>query len=153
MNGSFSNHYGRIGVGKTTISLMHRCSGILILTFYALASLAIPIRLAPSLFATGKHALDPNAMTVGCSEASCCSSKCYLDENGIHHCVPKDGESCECGLSSKENSSSPAQILEVATIPCRDCLLPDATVEGQIGLLPARCETRDVAIPNPPPRD
>jgi hypothetical protein len=140
-------------VGKTTISWMHRCPGGLILAFYALASLAFPIRLAPSFFGAGKHAADPNAMTVGCSEATCCSSKCYLDENGIHHCVPKAGESCECGLSSKEDSSGPAQIPEVATIPCRNCLLPDNTVAGQIALLPAPCETRDMVIPKPPPRD
>ncbi len=54
----------------------------------------------PYYLAADTGARIPGAMTKGCLKGSCCTSKCYLDKNGVHHCVHKSGDSCDCGLSS-----------------------------------------------------
>jgi hypothetical protein len=44
----------------------------------------------------------PGAMTKGCLKGSCCTSKCFLDKSGVHHCVHESGDSCDCDLSSDD---------------------------------------------------
>ena len=85
---------------NSTVLFSRRWSGILTLLVYAFSSFSLPVRLTPEAFLQGRTAAMPGAMTVGCAEASCCTSRCYLDEHGVHHCVPANGRSCDCGLSS-----------------------------------------------------
>ena len=97
---TFSLLHERSGSGNSETMRRRRCAGLLALLFYAFASFSLPVRLTPELFLSRRAPVLPGAMTVGCSEASCCTSRCYLDEHGVHHCVPANGRSCDCGLSS-----------------------------------------------------
>ncbi len=98
------------------------------------------------------RAADPHAMTVGCAEASCCTARCYLDENGVHHCVPNEGASCDCGLSSKEAASRSVPALEVATLPRPDELSISLRPVANLHPLACSCLTVDLSVPSPPPK-
>jgi len=94
-----------------------RFAEFLSLAVFTVWSLTLPIRLSPEIFQAMRAAAVPGAMTIGCAEASCCTSRCYLDENGAHHCVHDEGHSCTCGLSAGNNSTPQLPISETATLP------------------------------------
>ena len=128
-----------------------RAAGVSALMVCVLGWASLPVSLA----AWGPKTRTParNAMTVGCAEASCCTSRCYLDENGVHHCVPIEGESCECGLSSKSKSSTAAfsQDLQIPPGDREDfsCVLVLAGMLRPSRLMPT-CAF--LSVPTPPPR-
>ena len=99
-------------------ALHRRCrfADLLSLVVFTVWSLTLPVRLAPEMFQAVRAAAMPGAMTIGCSMASCCTPRCYLDENGAHHCVPDDGQSCGCGLSSDDKSTPQLPFSETATL-------------------------------------
>lgn len=110
---------------KTAAPLFRRCSGIVTLLAFALSSFSLPVRLAPEVFSSRRAPAMPGAMTVGCPEASCCTSRCYLDEKGVHHCVPSEGKSCECGLSSGETPAGTVLTADEVLIPSSEQPVPD----------------------------
>jgi hypothetical protein len=103
-----------------------RSSGLLTLLLYAFSSFSLPVRLAPEVFSSARAPVLPGAMTIGCPEASCCTSRCYLDEQGVHHCVPASGKSCGCGLSSGETSAGATLMADDAIIPLPERPMPDS---------------------------
>jgi hypothetical protein len=123
--------------------------GVLILTVFGWAALPV------SLAAWGRKAKNParNAMTVGCAEASCCTSRCYLDENGVHHCVPNEGESCECGLSSRPKASEFAFSHDLQVPPkSAESFSCDPPLTEFLGQTKPSETWEDSAVPTPPPR-
>ncbi len=112
--------------GRNVASVSCRGSGIFTLLIYAFSSFCLPVRLAPEVFLSQRVPLVPGAMTVGCPEASCCTSRCYLDEKGVHHCVPANGRSCDCGLSSRETPASTTLAEDEAIIPASDRPMPES---------------------------
>ncbi len=121
------------------------------LALYVLAWAALPVALAARV----RRASSParNAMSVGCEKATCCTSRCYLDENGVHRCISREGESCECGLSSRPKIAGYA-FSEGLQMPPADpekfpCALPPAGF-----ILHERIASigHDLAVPTPPPR-
>jgi len=141
----------RFKVQASCAASWFRAGGVSALMLCVLGWAALPVSLA----AWGRQAPNParNAMTVGCAEASCCTSRCYLDENGVHHCVPKEGESCECGLSSRPKVSAFAfsQDLQIPPESSEDfcCTLPLA---GFLRPAKAMLNCEDLSVPTPPPR-
>jgi hypothetical protein len=141
----------RFDVQTPRASAWFRAAGVGALIVCVLGWAALPVSLA----ARGRKApnTNRNAMTVGCAEASCCTSRCYLDENGVHHCVPIEGESCECGLSSKSKSSTSAfsQDLQIPPGDREDfsCTLPLA---GFLRPAKTTLNRADLSVPTPPPR-
>jgi hypothetical protein len=99
------------------------------------------------------HAAEPDAMTVGCGEATCCSSRCYLDKDGVHHCVPRKNASCSCGLSSQERESGTLPLLEAGPLPSLERLQHvDTSPVAMICSHPTPLHYADLAVPTPPPR-
>lgn len=93
------------------------------------------------------------AMSEGCEKGSCCTAFCYLDNHGVHHCVPARGDSCSCGMSSKD--SDPELLfstLEFATIRRPDCLHPIFQSTSTILQFPSLFQEADLTAPTPPPR-
>jgi hypothetical protein len=76
--------------------------------------------------------LPPNAkaVTQGCKKKTCCMALCYVDRHGIHHCVHRLGESCECGISSHDLDANPIFLSTVVTFPDCEGLLPDLIPNG-----------------------
>lgn len=95
---------------------------------------------------------DAKAMTHGCKKESCCTSLCYLDNRGAHHCVPMHGESCECGMSSNELNSDLTLNWTAAILPENEPLFPPRTLEAWVAPPPERFADCDPATPSPPPR-
>lgn len=126
---------------------VHRGACAVTLVCFAFAYLLFPVYLAPR---SGN--VDPHAVTAGCATASCCTSRCYLDSNGVHHCVPTDDDSCECGLSAKDEAADSIPLLEMAAFPSADSFQPQDAETGEIVLSAAGAASRDVATPAPPPR-
>ena len=125
----------------------HAATSAATLGCLAFTCLMVPIRLIPH-----GTAADPHAMTVSCATASCCTARCYLDGNGVHHCVPQDGTSCECGLSTGDDSDGCAPLLEIAALSSLD---PYGPIENEIGWMPfsaPAAPSRTAAVPTPPPR-
>lgn len=149
---TFSLLHERSGSGNSETMRRRRCAGLLALLFYAFASFSLPVRLTPELFLSRRAPVLPGAMTVGCSEASCCTSRCYLDEDGVHHCVPAAGKSCGCGLSSGEIPAGTLATGDEVLIPVSERPMRDqSSTLFACEILPG---PRSVLLlpPTPPPR-
>jgi hypothetical protein len=92
------------------------CAAITLL-LYAFSAFALPVRLSPEVFLSRPTHARPGAMTLGCEKGTCCTSRCYLDEQGVHHCVPADGDSCECGLTSAKVTPGATSMQDEALVP------------------------------------
>jgi len=99
----------------------------------------------------GARAAEPGAMTVGCSQGTCCTSRCYLDSNGNHHCVPKEGHSCECGLSQEKDSGALPTFVAI-TLQTIDALQTYNSSTRATPPSPILPQQTDLRIPTPPPR-
>jgi hypothetical protein len=126
---------------------VHRGVRVFTVVCYAFAYLLFPVYLAPR-----SGDLDPRAMHAGCATASCCKSRCYLDSNGVHHCVPEDGDSCECGLSARDEAADSIPLIEIAAFAAVASFQPQDAETGEIVLSAADVAGREVATPAPPPR-
>ncbi len=94
--------------------------------------------------------VDSSAVTTGCEKATCCTSRCYVDEHGVHHCVPKPGESCECGMSANDTGS--ALPSTVAIPPRADSFLPLFPASGWLFESVTLFVNYEQSSPTPPPR-
>lgn len=124
-----------------------RCTGLLALVLYGCVSLLLPVQLTRAQ----RGSINPGAMTIGCKKASCCTSRCYLDENGVHHCVRGGCESCECGLSPGDKSAVPSWTLDLATLESPDSLIPDLPSSLRTSDLPELISEIFLSVPVPPP--
>jgi hypothetical protein len=95
---------------------------------------------------------DEKAMTEGCNKKTCCTALCYLDKNGVHHCVHKSGDSCECGISTKDSDPNPILLLTASALPEIEHLFPDFLPEGWMLMTPALCTAYNPSTPSPPPK-
>jgi len=106
----------------------------------------------PLFTASSRDRSVPGARTQGCAEATCCSALCYLDENGIHHCVPVPGRSCDCGLSSNGQASNSISPERDIVVPQPSGACPDFTVAYRTSEPPDALAELDLSVPNPPPK-
>lgn len=95
---------------------------------------------------------DAKAMTKGCDRKTCCTSLCYVDKNGAHHCVHKHEDSCGCKTSFKKTHLEPILHAAVATLPEVTPLLPVFLPSGWISQLPDLTVGCNPATPSPPPK-
>jgi hypothetical protein len=142
-----SGKYRRLKPGReSAFQIWRGCAALLIG-----ATLFINAGLLPIHPGSAFTLPDAHAMTSGCKKASCCTEFCYLDESGVHHCVPRPGDSCECGVSAKDSGVSgllemAATLLEPEFGP--PALLPSyRTVEPRISVI-----NPEHPLPTPPPR-
>lgn len=116
---------------------------------YVVAYAMLPVPSALLCFPSEEAAMKPGAMTEGCAKKTCCTSRCYLDENGVHHCVPEEGESCGCCLSSIPNSSVLVPASELPFLPVR--YGATTYLQGICCIEICKKPTRSVYLPVPTP--
>ena len=129
-----------------------RFGGLLALMGFTISTLTLPIRLSPDAFASKRAAATPGALTIGCAEASCCSPRCYLDEDGVHHCVPAAGRSCRCGLSSSDKSTRQSTVSDIATLPMLQTVIAEPAGYMLAGGFPEVFVVTYLTPHSPPPR-
>jgi hypothetical protein len=102
----------------------------------------------------GLYLAGPNArpMTKGCDKKTCCTALCYLDKDGIHHCVHETGETCKCGSSDDDLDINPIFLSTLITLPKIASLIPDFRPVAWIATIRDSVATRDPATPAPPPK-
>ena len=116
------------------------------LLLFAQAS-SLPIHLG--LYLAGP---DARPMTKGCDKKTCCTALCYLDKDGIHHCVHEPGESCKCGSSDDDLNIAPIFLSTLITLPKITSLIPDFRPVAWIATIRDSVVTHDPATPVPPPK-
>ena len=95
---------------------------------------------------------DAAAVTEGCDTKTCCTALCYVDENGVHHCVHKHSDSCTGRTSADESDVNPVLITTLATAPETEYYFPSLDPIGWI-LHKSKLETtRYPTKPSPPPK-
>jgi len=122
------------------------------LLVYFLSALSLPVRLSPEIFASARAAGKPGAMTIGCPVAGCCTAKCYLDEDGVHHCVSETESSCGCELSCGDRICKPLLPVDAATPPSTDGFSPEFPLAGLAVSIPVTGASLDIPPVTPPPR-
>jgi hypothetical protein len=95
---------------------------------------------------------NPGAMVKGCSKKSCCTSKCYLDEHGIHHCVHEHDDSCDCEMMSDKGKSPATSLYRDLVLPKADAANPSFMVSFCFMKSPRIFPDRYLSIRKPPPR-
>jgi hypothetical protein len=108
---------------------------------------ALPIPLAFLLISA-----DAETTTEGCATKTCCTALCYVDKNGVHHCVHKHEDSCECDVSIHDRTVNPILYSTIGTLPIIDQLLPDLIPEVWISQIPASVKNHRPATPSLPPK-
>jgi hypothetical protein len=136
--------YGRRVAGDATRASSSLVSCICALTLLLQAIFSGPL--------PGGGSRDPAAMTLGCEQASCCSAKCYLDENGTHHCVPRGNETCSCGLSRSAPPSISSLPIDIA-LPWLDSFTPQLPWAWYAFRLRSTLQSIDLSLATPPPRN
>jgi hypothetical protein len=91
-------------------------------------------------------------VTEGCEKETCCTPLCFVDEQGIHHCVHMPDETCACGQASDHSHANPVFLSAVLTLPQAESLLPDLLATGWVRLAHPDLAGRDPATPVPPPK-
>jgi hypothetical protein len=92
------------------------------------------------------------AMTEGCETKTCCTALCYLDKNGIHHCVHKHDESCGCDSLTHDSHISLILLSTIAVLPRLDKVCPTFLQTGWIHQTEDRIAAYNPATPSPPPK-
>jgi hypothetical protein len=93
------------------------------------------------------------AITKGCKKGTCCTPLCYLDKNGIHHCVHiPNGDSCECSQLANNPDVDPIPLSNIGILPDPDNLLPTLLPTGWVFQLHKCIVTHIPAVPFPPPK-
>ncbi len=132
-------------------SSSRRASGLFTLLLYTLSTLALQVRISPEIFGATRGPSKPGAMTIGCAQASCCSSRCYLDEDGFHHCVPEAKDSPACRFSA-EKSCRHSLLEMAATLDTPYDVSPESPLVPLVSEFPSILVNADVSAPKPPPR-
>ena len=108
---------------------------------------ALPIPLAFLLIAA-----DADAFNEGCETETCCTALCYVDPDGVHHCVHKHIKFCDCEFSADDvrldSILHPTPITLTETEPQLSVLVPD----GWISQTPSLRASFDPPTPSPPPK-
>jgi hypothetical protein len=92
-------------------------------------------------------------VTMGCKKAVCCTALCYVDKDGIHHCVhAPGGDSCECSQSMHDPDQYPVLLSTIGTLPDLVSFLPALVPTGRISLARGYIETHIPSVPAPPPK-
>jgi hypothetical protein len=128
-------------------SVLRAFSLWVILALLAAQACALPINLG---FAFLRGDEDP--VTEGCERKTCCTAFCYLDKNGVHHCVHETNDSSQCGVSTNELKNNPILPLPNVVLPKAEALIPDLLAIEWIPQTPVPVETCDIIIPSPPPK-
>jgi hypothetical protein len=121
----------------------------------ALLSLAIMVHtcILPVPLAFLFVAADAEAVTEGCETGTCCTALCYVDSNGVHHCVHKHGDSCDCGFSTGDDLSMDLMLHPIpAMLPKTEPLLPVLVPQGQVSHSPSLLASFNPPTPSPPPK-
>jgi len=105
---------------------IHLLSSLLSLTLLV-TTCTLPIPVAFLLVSA-----DAAAVTEGCETKTCCTALCYVDENGVHHCVHKHSDACERGSSSDEPDVNPVLLTTLATASDSEDLTPSLDPIGWI---------------------
>jgi hypothetical protein len=113
----------------------------------ALHTCVLPMPLA-FLFVDAKA----KAVTKGCIKGTCCTPLCYVDKNGVHHCVHMSNDSCACGFSTNDVSIDSTWFLTLGTPPGNKQELPVLVPGGWIMPTPLHLSNYEPAIPVPPPK-
>ena len=110
---------------------------------------ALPVPLA-FLFV----AADADAFTEGCETETCCTALCYVDADGVHHCVHKHGESCDCEFSAESNDADMDWTLNSTPVtpPETEQFCPILVPEGRISQTPRLAASFEPPTPSPPPK-
>lgn len=108
---------------------------------------ALPIPLAFLLVRA-----DAGPVTEGCSKKTCCTSLCYVDKHGVHHCVHKHNESCGCRVSGDDVSNDTALLNPAVTAPETENLTPMLRQTGWVFRHVETVRVPDAAVPSPPPK-
>jgi hypothetical protein len=119
----------------------------MVLAILAAQTGALPIPVAFLLIS--KDAL---AVTAGCETKTCCTALCYVDKDGIHHCVHKHSDACASGSTTNESGLNTVLLTTLATAPDAGHLIPAL---HQIGWVFQRPELRTAFYPvklPPPPK-
>jgi hypothetical protein len=94
-----------------------------------------------------------HAMTKGCEKAICCTAFCYLDKNGVHHCVhAPGGDSCECGFSANDSDEDSPLLSIIGTLTDLDILIPVFLPAEWISPVCSLRLAYTPTIPSPPPK-
>jgi hypothetical protein len=92
------------------------------------------------------------AVTEGCDTKTCCTALCYVDEEGVHHCVHKHSDSCAGRTSDDGSDVNPVLLATLATAPETECLLPPLDPTGLVFHRSELETTRYPTKPSPPPK-
>jgi hypothetical protein len=114
----------------------------------AVQTCALPVPLA-FLF------VDPeaHAVTDGCDKATCCTALCYVDAKGVHHCVHKHGDACDCGFSAGDDINLESVLHSIpVTLPKTEPLLPVLVSQGRVSQSASLLASFDPPTPSPPPK-
>jgi hypothetical protein len=95
---------------------------------------------------------DAAAVTEGCETKICCTALCYVDGNGVHHCVHKHSNSCKRGTSARESNINPILLTTLVTAPDSEEFMPALDPTGWILLQPEFQATQYPATLVPPPK-
>ncbi len=120
------------------------------LVFWALLggqATAIPVCLGFAFLSS-----DARPMTRGCDKKTCCTALCYLDKNGVHHCVHRPGDSCECTIAETEPQSNPILLSVPAILPDPALLLTETFPTGWMDPVRTSVISLFPATPTPPPK-
>jgi hypothetical protein len=132
--------------------LAFQSAGLIAVLSYACAFFALPIRTIGGVFLSPPSACHAAGMTVGCAKGTCCTDKCYLDENGLHHCVHEENQSCDCGLSSNAKASDSVLVIQAATLVVPGEVVPASSSVMRSEEFPGVLHEPASSIPTPPPR-
>lgn len=95
---------------------------------------------------------DASSMTRGCKKMSCCTPFCYLDKDGVHHCVHHPGDSCECGMSDGDFDVNPVFLSAIITLPKIHNTIPLCVPSQWSPPAHLLFEGRTPSTPTPPPK-
>ncbi len=126
---------------------LHAAVSWLVTALLLLHSCALPIHMNYSIARAGA-----GAVTKGCKKGTCCTSRCYVDPQGVHHCVPKPGESCECGMSASDPETAPELASSSATLTDADSLQPMRVSSRYVIEFQSLFQDHDEFPSTPPPR-
>jgi hypothetical protein len=92
------------------------------------------------------------AKTEGCKTKTCCTALCYLDKNGVHHCVHKHDESCGCDSLKDDSHANLILLSTIAILPFLGEMRPVFLPTGWIHQTKSLIATYNPATPSPPPK-
>jgi hypothetical protein len=153
-SGFFKSHCQGIktpGDAKSNHSFVRFVSCFLGATMFCYGC-CIPIQLVSDCGSWFVAASRSGVVSEGCDKGSCCTAYCFVDKNGVHHCVPRPGDSCKCGISSSNSAAKSILLLTVVALPELENLPPVFLPTTRIFESHRLFKNLDHSVPTPPPR-